>query len=85
MPRPQAPDSGDFVDEAELVRVATGMPDEVQGGEHIVGDLRIDAPKVGRVPAAVFGGVMPCQQEVCHAPGLSGIAPGDVKQPRKRE
>jgi len=60
-----------------------GIPDEAYDGQHVIGNRRVHVPKVGRVPAAVFSGVMPREQKIGDTPGLSGILPGNLKQPRE--
>jgi hypothetical protein len=57
-----------------------GLPDKAHDGPDVVGDRRIDIPEVYRVPASVFLGVVPGQQEIGDAPGLAGILPGDPEQ-----
>ncbi len=43
-------------------------------------DCGIDVPEVGRVPTAVFFGVVPGEEEIGHAAGLAGVAPGDFAE-----
>ena len=56
--------------------------DQVQNSQDIISNPGIDASEVHRVPAAVFFGIVPGQEEVGHLPGLAGATGGDMQQSR---
>ena len=54
--------------------------DQVQNSQDIISNPGIDASEVHRVPAAVFLGIVPGQEEVSHLSGLSRVTGGGVEQ-----
>ena len=54
---------------------------QLQHGQHVLGDGRIHAPQLGRVPPAVLFGVVLRQQEIRDAPRLARVAFRNLAQP----
>ena len=57
---------------------------QLQHSQHVLGDGRIHAPQLGRVPPAVLLGVVLGQQEIGDGPRLSRVAFRDLAQAPQR-
>ena len=79
---PVLPHRSDFRTEPELRRVAVKRMDQVQDSQDVICNCDIHTPEVHGVPAAVFLGIVPGQEEVGHLPGLAGATGGDMQQSR---
>jgi hypothetical protein len=80
---PLLPDGLDFIVEAEISRIPGRLADQAYHRQHVFSNGVIDIPEIHRVPAAVFLGVVPGQQEIRHTAGLAGILPGHSEQTAK--
>lgn len=70
--------------QAVAVRVVPAGRDQAENPDHVLGDRRIDLPKVGQVEAAISAGIPPSQKEIGDTAALAGVALGDSQQSMNR-
>jgi hypothetical protein len=55
------PDPLHFILETPVIGISLFRANEMQDREHIVGDIPVHTPRIGDIPSAIFGSVMPSQ------------------------